>query len=81
MVKRKEVTSASITSASNTSASNDGEIAIDGGAAAQCVTHDRIMNELKRMSAAEILARSVEAGIHNKDGTLTARYATRVPKS
>ena len=71
MVKRKKVTSAS----------NDGATAIDGGAAAQCATHDRIMDELKRMSAAEILARSVEAGIHNKDGTLTDRYATGTPKS
>lgn len=37
--------------------------------------HERLMKRLAKMTPAEIFQTSVDAGIHNPDGTLTKHYA------
>lgn len=37
--------------------------------------HERVMARLTKMTPAEIFQTSVDAGIHNPDGTLTKHYA------
>lgn len=39
-------------------------------------THQKIMDELLAMSPHDVLKRSVEAGVHHPDGTLTTRFAS-----
>ncbi len=38
--------------------------------------HARLMKRLSKMSAQEIFQTSVDAGIHNPDGSLTKHYRT-----